>query len=409
MPAPTDILTAESAPARSAITGRLRPRRRPQPAQEEGAYRTMILTSIADIDPQRWDRLVGPAAITRSHAYLSAVEAAAIPECRYFYPVVFNARNEIVAHACVYTITTDFAQLLPRALQRLVELARHIRPSLLKARITECASPLVAGHSLSVASDAPRTRLIARLADATADIAWDEGSSLVVIRDFLPEETDVVEALQGRGFNCVANMPLARITVRWNSHEEYLAAMKPRYRKDVVRRLRRAREPGLTVRRIEQFGDAAQTWLRQVLVVQQAGSRFKREVLTDEYYRQMDRRLGRDSCLLVAEKDGEAVAHGMVIADRDNTVATFFGREDGKPGREWFLLVDEVIRAGIERRSRHIHLGLGSYEAKALVGAERLPLTILCRSRYRLINWLMRRIPGIVNRSARPAPGIFRD
>ncbi|MEN9728671.1 MAG: hypothetical protein RL434_3037 [Pseudomonadota bacterium] len=409
MPAPTDILTAESAPARSAITGRLRPRRRPQPAQEEGVYRTMILTSIADIDPQRWDRLVGPAAITRSHAYLSAVEAAAIPECRYFYPVVFNARNEIVAHACVYTISTDFAQLLPRPLQHVVEAVRHLRPSLLKARITECASPLVAGHSLSVASDAPRARLIARLADATADIAWDEGSSLVVIRDFLPEETDVVEALQGRGFNCVANMPLARITVRWNSHEEYLAAMKPRYRKDVVRRLRRAREPGLTVRRIEQFGDAAQTWLRQVLVVQQAGSRFKREVLTDEYYRQMDRRLGRDSCLLVAEKDGEAIAHGMVITDRDNTVATFFGREAGKPGREWFLLVDEVIRAGIERRSRHIHLGLGSYEAKSLVGAERLPLTILCRSRYRLVNWLMRCIPGIVNRSARPAPGIFRD
>ncbi len=409
MPAPTDIFTAESAPARSAITGRPRPRRRPQPVQEEGAYRTMILTSVTDIDPQRWDRLVGPAAITRSHAYLSAVEAAAIPECRYFYPVVFNARNEIVAHACVYTIGTDFAQLLPRALQRLVEVARRIRPTLLKARITECASPLVAGHSLSVAIDAPRARLIARLVDATADIAWDEGSSLVVIRDFLPEETDVVEALQERGFNCVANMPLARIRVRWNSHEEYLAAMKPRYRKDVVRRLRRAREPGLTVRRIEQFGDAAQTWLRQVLVVQQAGSRFKREVLTEEYYRQMDRRLGRDSCLLVAERDGEAVAHGMVITDRDNTVATFFGREAGKPGREWFLLVDEVIRAGIERRSRHIHLGLGSYEAKALVGAESLPLTILCRSRYRLVNWLMRRIPGIVNRSARPAPEIFRD
>jgi predicted N-acyltransferase len=409
MSAPTDILTSESAPARSAITGRARPLRRPVPVQEDGAYRTMILTSIADIDAQRWDRLVGPAAITRSHAYLSAVEAAAIPECRYFYPVVFNARNEIVAHACVYTITTDFAQLLPQALQTVVGFARRAWPKLLKARITECASPLVAGHSLSVAADTPAARLMGRLADATADIAWDEGSSLVVIRDFLPDEAEMVEALQGRGFNCVANMPLARITVRWKSYDEYLAAMKPRYRKDVVRRLRRAREPDLIVRRVEQFGDSAQTWLRQMLVVQQAGSRFKREVLTEEYYQQMDSRLGRDSWLLVAEKDGQAVAHGMVITDRDNTVATFFGREAGKPGREWFLLVDEVIRAGIERGSRYIHLGLGSYEAKALVGAERLPLTILCRSRYRLVNWLMRRVPEIVNRSVRPAPAIFRD
>lgn len=409
MPVPTDILPAASAPARSAITGRLRPRRKPAPSQDDGAYRTMILTSIADIDAQRWDRLVGAGAVTRSHAYLSAVEAAAIPECRYFYPVVFNARNEIVAHACVYTITTDFAQLLPGPLQRLVEVARRWMPRLLKARITECASPLVAGHSFSVAAGAPRARLIARLADATADIAWDEGSPLVVIRDFLPEEVDEVALLQEREFNRVANMPLARITVRWKSHAEYLAAMKPRYRKDVVRRLRRAREPGLGVRRIDQFGESAAVWLRQTRVVQDAGARFKREVLTEDYYREMDQRLGRDSFLLVAEKEGQALAHGMVITDHENTVATFFGREAGKPGREWFLLVDEVIRTGIERGSRHIHLGLGSYEAKALVGAERRPLTIFCRSRYRLVNWLMRRIPEIVNRRDQPAPEIFRD
>jgi predicted N-acyltransferase len=267
----------------------------------------------------------------------------------------------------------------------------------------------VAGHSLSVAAGAPRARLIARLADATADIAWDEGSPLVVIRDFLPEEVDEVALLQEREFNRVANMPLARITVRWKTHAEYLAAMKPRYRKDVVRRLRRAREPGLSVRRIDQFGESAAVWLRQTRVVQDAGVRFKREVLTEDYYREMDQRLGRDSFLLVAEKEGQALAHGMVITDHENTVATFFGREAGKPGREWFLLVDEVIRTGIERGSRHIHLGLGSYEAKALVGAERRPLTIFCRSRYRLVNWLMRRIPEIVNRRDWPAPEIFRD
>jgi hypothetical protein len=42
-------------------------------------------------------------------------------------------------------------------------------------------------------------------------------------------------------------------------------------------------------------------------------------------------------------------------------------------------------------------LGLGAYEAKALVGASLVPLTIFCRSRYGLVNWLMRRFPDVVN------------
>lgn len=388
----------------SALTGRPRPRARAAP---EGPWRTLILTSIQDIDPARWDAIVGKAAVTRSHAYLSAIEAADAGDCRFFYPVVFNARNEIVAHACVYLIRTDFAQLLPVFTSPLVRLMRRLWPDFLTARVTECASPLVAGTSLSVAPGAPRCELAARVADATLDIAWAERSSLVLVRDFEADEADALAPLLARGFNRVSNMPLARLELRWPSHAHYLAAMKPRYRRDVLRRLRRGAAAGLVVSARASFGLEAERWAAQVAEVQARGSRFVRERITPDYYRALEAGLGTASALFVAERDGVAVAHGMVITDNENTIATFFGREPGEPAQEWFLLMDAVIRHAIERGSRRLHLGLGAYEAKALVGASLVPLTIFCRSRYGLVNWLMRRLPDVVNTPPQRLPRTF--
>ena len=408
--APLGLLLKRSwRPTKSALTGRplnAAPSVRGQP---DPNYRTMILTSIKDIDGPRWDSLVGPGAVTRSHAYLVAIEAAGIVHCQYFYPVIFNSQNEIVAHACVYTVLTDFAQLLPRSLRALVAVVRVRCPSFLHARITECASPLVVGHSISISSDAPRAQLLKKIADAATDIAYSQRSPVVLLRDFLVQESVDIGTLLEHGFNLVSNLPLARIRVRWKSYAEYLAGMRPRYRKDVQRRLRLATQARQAVHTLHAFGDQAEHFLEQARVVYEASRGFKREALTADYYREMDRMLGAHSRLLVVMRDGRAVAHGMVLTDDKNTVATFFGRDPGPPGREWFLLVNEVIRLGIERGSRYIHLGLGAYCAKALVGADFESLAICCKSPYAILNWLMRAMPNVVNRRATAQKHIFLD
>ena len=93
----------------------LPPRARPAERQhtDPAGWRLQILDSISDIDAASWDEVAGSCAAPRSHAYLAAIEASGINDCRYFYPVIYDAANRLVAHACVYTITTDFLQMLP--------------------------------------------------------------------------------------------------------------------------------------------------------------------------------------------------------------------------------------------------------------------------------------------------------
>ena len=382
------------------------PRRKPL---RDPDYRTLIMTSIHDIDATRWDALVGTSAVTRSHAYLAAIEAAQIHDYRFFYPVVFNRHNETVAHACVYTASTDFAQLMPRPLAWMAARIQRVWPRFLTFRITECALPLVVGSSISVRDGEDRGRLLIRIAEAAADIARTERSSLVVMRDFLDAERAQADVLLDHGFNLTANMPLARIRIRWKSYAEYLADMRARYRKDIKRRLAVAARDSQVVQVLEHFGADAARWARQAAVVAAKTKGFKREALTPEYYVHMDAKLGAHSRLLVIDRRGVKVAHGMIILDDANTIATYFGREPGLPGKEWFTLINEVIRIGIERQSRYIHLGLGSYTAKTLVGAEIEALHVYCRSTFEPINWLMRLVPRAIGHQTPTVKQIFRD
>lgn len=373
------------------------------------AHRTVIHRSIHDIEATEWDAIIGSNSLVRSHAYLSAVEESSIADCEYFYPVVTDKNGKILAHACVYTIVTDFSQLLPKPLQWLSTGIGRIWKRFLRVRITECASPLSASHSISLQQGANRQFLIEKIGAAVASIARSQGSRLVVIRDFLSEDRKDFDILLERGYNLVSNMPLARIRVRWRTYDDYLASMRSRYRKDVKRRLKRAASSGQEVGVLESFGGQSALWVSQARTVHEKTKGFKREVLSCGYYENMDHKLGARSSLVAASRDGAVVAHGMVLHDDSATIATYFGRDPGPASQEWFHLVNEVIRIGIDRKSTYIYLGLGSYDAKSNVGADVEPLFVYSKSTIAPVNWLMKLLPRTMDYPMKEPKRVFHD
>ena len=357
-----------------------------------------IFSSIESITPGEWDSLCGEHAVTRSHDYLRAVEAARIEGITHYYLRVYDASGNAIAQAPAYVVVTDFGQLMPRFLIPALTRIRAWWPSLLTARITECATPLFAGLALSPNEAVARPAVIAALERAMNTIAKSENSRLLVFRDFFAHERDTLDLLKGVGYKCVNNLPLARIRVQWGTYQDYLDSMRSRYRKDLRRRFRKAERLGQTVKVVENFAGDAEQWSRQAEVIYCQAAGFKREAVNAEYYRQMNTCLGDNSKLLVVECEGKAMAHGMVIFDGENAVATFFGREAGPANGEWFLLMNEVVRMGIERRCRFINLGLGSYDAKSLVGAEEEPLYVFTRCTQPLLNGLIRLIADVMKR-----------
>ena len=383
--------------------------RAPMTTREDQTYETNIYTSIHEIKAESWDAIIGHNGLIRSHAYLAAVEAASIDDCQYFFPVITDKDGRTVAHACVYTIVTDFAQLLPKSLAWLPRATRQFWKRFLLVQVTECASPLSASHSISVIPGNDRKKLITKIGAAVNSIARTQRSSLLVVRDFLTADRNDFDTLLSNGYNLVSNMPLARIRVRWNSYEEYLSSMRSRYRKDVKRRLRRATKSGQEVRVLESFGAQSDLWVEQARTVQENTKGFKREILPPGYYENMDTKLGDKSLLVAAKRDGRIVAHGMVLHDDSDTIATYFGRDRGPASQEWFHLVNEVIRIGIDRKSKYINLGLGSYDAKSNVGADVEPLFVYSKSTITWVNWLMRLVPRTMEHPVKEPKRVFHD
>ena len=370
---------------------------------------TKIFDSVSDVEQSDWDSIVEPGNLLKSHAYLSAVEASEIEHVRYYFPVIQDRSGKTLAHACVYVIDTDLSQLLPHRLSQLAKLIRKVWQRFLIFKVTDCAIPLSTGNSISTTREFDKRLLISHLVDAVEAISRNERCRLLVIRDFLEGELAEFDALLTKGYKLVSNMPVARIHVRWKSYEEYLASMRARYRTDIKRRLRRARSAGQDARRLVRFGESADLWASQAQSVQERTKGFRREVLTPQYYASMDRLLGDRSVLVIADRGGMAVAHGMLLQDKVTTTATYFGRNPGPAQHEWFQLVNEVIRLGIENRSKYINLGLGSYDAKMNVGAQIEPLFVYSKSSIRTINWLMCRIPQTMSRAHPVEKQIFHE
>jgi predicted N-acyltransferase len=376
---------------------------------ETSIYRAVVYRSIHEIDVEVWDAIRGHNSLVRSHAYLAAVEAASVNDCEYFYPVIADEDGQVVAHACVYTIVTDFSQLLPKSLAWLPGVIRRAWKNFLHVKITECASPLSASHSISVLAGADRKLLIGKLGAAIDSIARSQHSTLVVVRDFLTVDREDFDVLMRNGYNLVSNMPLARIRVRWNSYDEYLSSMRSRYRKDVKRRLKRAENSGQEVCILKSFSEQSQLWVEQARTVYENSKGFKREILPSGYYENMDSKLGEKSVIVAAKRNGRYVAHGMVLHDDSDTIATYFGRNRGPASHEWFHLVNEVIRIGIDRKSTYINLGLGSYDAKSNVGADVEPLFVYSKSVIAPVNWLMRLVPQTMDYPVREPKRVFHD
>ena len=378
------------------------------PFKTDDGLSVAVLHRIDDIPADDWDALAGPQAVVRSHAYLRAIAAAGINDCRYFYPVVRDAAGRLLAHCCVYVITTDLLQILPPRWQRPARWLRALWPGFLQVRITECATPHVVGQSFSLASGAPREPLLRALERAIARIADFARSPLVVVRDFRQDELEDFAAFAAAGYATVSNMPMSRIRIRWDSHAEFLAAMKSRYRKDLGRRLRRAAEAGREIRVLQAFSARAEECSAQVEGAYARSQGVRRERLGPAYYQAMEAHLAERARLLVAEEAGRMVGHGLLLLDEAHVVATWSGREEGPPGDIWFTLLDAAVRLAIERRAKWLNLGLGTYAAKSLLGAEVEPLSCLVRSRYAIANFFMRRVPHTMAKVPPTVHHVFR-
>ncbi len=201
---------------------------------------TKVLTSINDIPAEQWNSIVGRNRLICRHEYLRAVEASQINDCRFFYPVVYDGKD-IVAHACLYFISTELDALAKGGGRAAVGCVRKLWKQFLVLRTIECGSPVSLGSAISFRDGVDHVSALQSIVREAECLARQMKCNTVLFRDFYDSDVASYDSLSNQGYSRLQNLPCTRLRVRWDSFEDYLAAMRSRYRWKLVAQLKKCR------------------------------------------------------------------------------------------------------------------------------------------------------------------------
>ena len=349
-----------------------------------------VYKSITEVDENAWDAIVENNRLICTHKYLEAIEKSEINDCRYYYPVLYE-NGEIIAHTCVYFISTEldtFAQGIPK---KLINTIRQCWKSFFVLRSLECGTPIAAGTTISFRNGIDRTSVLGKICLEVECLAKNFGVKIVLFRDFYDEELDFYNCLTELGYSRVHNLPSTRMEIKWKSFDEYLNSMRSQYRWKVVNRMKKLDRKNITVRVLSSWKEYPDELERLWTNVYDRAKEYRREKLTAVFFSNVDKYLGDQSCIVLIEKDGTPIGFTLLFFD-DETLIPLYSGLDYNYNQDYgvyFNLLYKTIGIGIERGMRDIDLGITTLAPKTEMGATVVTMNMYMKHFNPLLNRLV--------------------
>jgi predicted N-acyltransferase len=355
-------------------------------------YRATVHLSIAEISEDEWQSILDPGTLFHSYPWMAFLEQNVLGDYSPRYIVFRDEAGRLVGHASAYLIDTSLLIFARGILKSILSWVRIPFPRFMKTRVVECGCPIGATECVALGDDVRFEDIAEALNRALDSIAIAERSWLMVIRDFSDETRTTASILLRNGYAEMANIALVEIPVRWSTFEEYTDSMRARYRKLLRKRLRVAREAGISSTIEEDFQTDAVVLAEQRKYVADRAREYGRESVTPEFYRLAQKIFGRNAKIVrITNAAGQMISHSLVIADGPVLHALQFGRS---PNTEdlgaYFLVTADIVRLGIDLGCRTIDLGLSTHSPKLEFGGTMVPLWMFVKIKGRLGSLIVR-------------------
>ncbi|HET9721090.1 MAG TPA: hypothetical protein VFP55_13500, partial [Solirubrobacteraceae bacterium] len=253
-------------------------------ARRNAAPEARVLAGLAQVDPADWDRLVPIRAGGLRHAFLRAWERAEL-DGRVARPIVVpDQRGEgLGAAAAGYHYDLDLATVSVPILPGASGSIRRLWPRFMKGRVYELGAPAARHDPLLVAPGMSVSDAAQSIVTAAVREAREAGSPMIVVQDFVPDRGPFAAALQQNGFGRVVTLPSFVVEVRHERFDDYLDAMRSKYRNRARRVFRDSRH--LSAELIDDFAPLADELAELWRLVYERADETKREVMGAEFFR----------------------------------------------------------------------------------------------------------------------------
>ncbi|MBN2402227.1 MAG: GNAT family N-acetyltransferase [Spirochaetes bacterium] len=357
-----------------------------------------VYNSITEIDEEKWNALIGRNRIICSFKFLLAVEKSHINDCEYYYPVVYE-NNQIIAHACTYSITTDLDTLAKGISKKIIQLIRFFWKNFLKIKFLECGTPIAIGNTISFAENIDKKKALNILVDCVEKIANNRRLNIILFRDFYEDEINFFNDLNKKKYKKVNNLPNAILKVKWNSFDEYINDLRSHYRYKFNKYLNKIKQEKIKVELCNDFIDIAENLQTLWQNVYDNAKEYKREILTKDFFIYLNSYLKNKAKIILLKKDLKIIGFALLLIDND-ILRFMFSGIDYKYNIEhstYFNSLLCIVNQAIIEQKKEIDIGLTTYIPKMNVGAKIVNLYMYIKHTNRLLNPLITNLFTIMN------------
>jgi uncharacterized protein len=283
------------------------------------AYRTSVLSTLADVDPAEWDRLAGGNPFL-SHAFLHALHESGSATAQTGWQPQFlavHAGNELAAAMPLYVKSHSYGEYVfdwawADAYHRN---GLEYYPKLLSA----IPFTPVTGPRLMARDPAARATLLQFLCEQQQAAGM---SSTHVL--YPPQEE--AEQLRRAGFMLRTGVQFHWLNQGYENFDQFLQTLEHKKRKNIRAERRKVLEAGVTMRQLRGHEANEQDWrfFHRCYSNTYAEHR-STPYLNLDFWLRIGRAMPDQLLLVVAERNGQAVASSLVVHTPDTLYGRYWG------------------------------------------------------------------------------------
>ena len=352
----------------------------------------IMYKTIKDIQPALWDSIITPDNIISSHAHLQAVEESKINNCEYRYILIKDIDHKLIAHTCIYAINFYLDIFNKEPSKRIILLLRKtLFPNLLKINLIECGTPTALGNTISFAKNADRQKALDLIINKMEKYANEKNVKMLLFRDFYKDDLHTFNYLRKFNFKKINNLPNALFKNNWKSFDEYLIDLRSHYRYRLKKIRKKLEKNSIKVKIEFNFSKHADELTKLWFNVYNNAKEYQREILTPEYFKNIDLYLKEKSCVILFKKNKKIIAFILSLIDDYTFRPLFVGMNYyfNKANKLYFNILCEEIKQGMRFNKKIIEMGLTTDFPKKMIGAQIVPLYGYMKHTSALLNLII--------------------
>ncbi|MGJ8743928.1 peptidogalycan biosysnthesis protein [Polaribacter sp.] len=359
----------------------------------------LFFSTIDEIPSQIWEKLGCTKNIYFHPNFLKSIENNH-PEIIFTYMVLVDTKNEPKAFASIKII--DFKlNSIKNDFEFLKDIGRklHVFPNKKPLKLLICGNTFVSGeHGVFIKKNEDKKAVIKELAESinhfvNSDKKLKKQIDAFLIKDFAKESLFITDELKKYGYHPFSVEPnmMLQIAENWQSFDDYLAAMKTKFRvkaKKAFKQSQAIRIEEVSLKNIDDMLPKMTALYEKVAL--NAG--FNLGNFNLKSYKDLKEKLGEDYILKTYWLDDKVVGFISGVINKTSLDAHFVGidYQFNRPYAIYQRMLYDYIEIAINKKLKNINFGRTASEIKSSVGAVPQDLTMYLRHKKSITNKILK-------------------